>query len=324
MQSSDEFIQNLMLKPSKPEKYTKKTYKIEQPVTEVDNEEPKIQVTGAIKINDMRGQKTFDRANIVRNIRNRGKAPVEKLQVKSIIQKQTSEQQNIEEPEQTLIKQSEDIDEKENFKLVKEPEERNVATAPRTVSIKIDREKLPGEPEESEAVKEPSKRKKSGAVPVERLPLTEIPQEIAIKAEPFYLNNREMFIRDINIRLNKVFSYLDTQESSVVSCDVKSNDKFDLLTHQKIVKYYINLFSPYRGILLYHGLGAGKTCSSIAIAEGMKTYKRVLVMTPASLRMNYIEELKKCGDPLYKREQFWEFVNVKTQPEMINIMQERR
>ena len=132
-----------------------------------------------------------------------------------------------------------------------------------------------------------------------------------------------MFIRDVNLRLNKVFSYLDTQETNVVSCDIKANDKFDLLTHQKIVKYYINLFSPYRGILLYHGLGAGKTCSSIAIAEGMKTYKRVLVMTPASLRMNFVEELKKCGDPLYKREQYWEFINTKTQPEMIDIIQQK-
>ena len=31
-------------------------------------------------------------------------------------------------------------------------------------------------------------------------------------------------------------------------------------------------------------------------------------MTPASLRMNYIQELKKCGDLLYKMNQFWEFI----------------
>ncbi len=33
---------------------------------------------------------------------------------------------------------------------------------------------------------------------------------------------------------------------------------------------YINFYTPYRGLLLYHGLGAGKTCASIAIAEGLK------------------------------------------------------
>jgi hypothetical protein len=49
----------------------------------------------------------------------------------------------------------------------------------------------------------------------------------------------------------------------------------------------------------------------------MKTNKQVLVMTPASLRMNYVEELKKCGDPVYKREQYWDFINTKVNSEMI-------
>ena len=66
---------------------------------------------------------------------------------------------------------------------------------------------------------------------------------------------------------------------------------------------YINIYTPYRGLLLYHGLGSGKTCSSIAITEGLKNDKQIIVMTPASLRDNYIEELKKCGDFLYKKNQ---------------------
>ena len=37
-------------------------------------------------------------------------------------------------------------------------------------------------------------------------------------------------------------------------------------------------------------------------------------MTPASLRTNYIEELKKCGDVLYKKNQYWEFIDTKTSP----------
>ena len=74
---------------------------------------------------------------------------------------------------------------------------------------------------------------------------------------------------------------------------------------QEIVRDYVNLYTPYRGILPYHGLGSGKTCSSIAIAEGMKDSKKIIVMTPASLRRNYYEELKKCGDSLYKKNQYW-------------------
>ena len=80
------------------------------------------------------------------------------------------------------------------------------------------------------------------------------------------------------------------------------------MTHQQIVRDYINMFTPYRGLLLYHGLGAGKTCASIGIAEGLKTTQPIIIMTPASLRQNYISELTVCGDPLYRLNQFWEFI----------------
>ena len=49
----------------------------------------------------------------------------------------------------------------------------------------------------------------------------------------------------------------------------------------------------------------------------MKDSKRVVVMTPASLRANYMEELKKCGDLIYKRNQYWEWISVKDQPETL-------
>ena len=54
--------------------------------------------------------------------------------------------------------------------------------------------------------------------------------------------------------------------------------------------------SPYRGILLYHGLGVGKTCASIAIAEGFQSPTQIVIMTPASLQMNYREELKNGAE----------------------------
>ena len=47
-------------------------------------------------------------------------------------------------------------------------------------------------------------------------------------------------------------------------------------------------------------------------------------MTPASLRRNYYEELKKCGDSLYKKNQYWEFVtateeNTETLSTVLNL-----
>ena len=62
------------------------------------------------------------------------------------------------------------------------------------------------------------------------------------------------------------------------------------------------------------------TATSIAIAEGMKDSKRVIIMTPASLRANYIEELKKAGDLLYKRNQFWEWISTVDNPEALTTI----
>ena len=77
-------------------------------------------------------------------------------------------------------------------------------------------------------------------------------------------------------------------------------NKFTPFKYQKLLRDYMQNNSPYRGILLYHGLGTGKTCSAIEIAENLKTERNIVVMLPASLRSNFIEKgLKFCGSPKY-------------------------
>ena len=134
---------------------------------------------------------------------------------------------------------------------------------------------------------------------------------VLIRSSAYYMNNREYFINFINSHFGKYRNDI-LRDESTVSCD-KGDKDFSLLTHQKIVRDYINNYTPYRGLLLYHGLGSGKTCSSIAIAEGLKSSKKIIIMTPASLRKNYQEELKKCGDSLYRYNQFWEFIKIKAE-----------
>lgn len=134
-------------------------------------------------------------------------------------------------------------------------------------------------------------------------------KKVLYRANAYYMNNRESFVNYIN-KLFKPFKDEFESMESTISCDRPKDAEFALLTHQKVVRDYLNLYTPYRGLLLYHGLGSGKTCSSIAIAEGMKTDKQVIVMTPASLRMNYLQELKSCGDLIYKTNQFWEFISI--------------
>ncbi len=144
-------------------------------------------------------------------------------------------------------------------------------------------------------------------------------ENIGIKVSSYYMNNREIFINFMSSLFGK---YKDeaTAYREDATCDYDDNAPFSLMPHQKIVRDYINLITPYRGILLYHGLGSGKTCSSIAIAEGMKDSRQIYILTPASLRSNYISELKKCGDSLYRKNQFWEFINTVDNPGLIDTL----
>lgn len=81
-----------------------------------------------------------------------------------------------------------------------------------------------------------------------------------------------------------------------------------LKPHQnKVVKYMKT--SNARGIILYHGLGSGKTITSIAIS---KLYnKTVIIIVPASMRNQWKEELNKMNvkNTNYKLYSFEGFLN---------------
>ena len=114
--------------------------------------------------------------------------------------------------------------------------------------------------------------------------------------ESVYLNNRVEFIETIRRKMLKLRFKKDD-----ATCESKTTKDFEPLTHQMIVTRYLNSYTPYRGLLLYHGLGSGKTCSSITIMEGMKNTHQVFIMTPASLQANYRTQMKFCGDQLFKK-----------------------
>jgi len=170
------------------------------------------------------------------------------------------------------------------------------------------------------AVLGPEMNIKIGDTPImDRIYKTKDP--INIKVSSYYMNNREIFINFINSLFEPYKQrLLDNKEA--ISCDTigKTSKDFQLLIHQEIVRDYMNLYTPYRGLLLYHGLGSGKTATSIAIAEAMKSTKKVIVMTPASLRANYIEELKKAGDVYYKKNQFWEWIALNNNEDLLRIL----
>lgn len=79
---------------------------------------------------------------------------------------------------------------------------------------------------------------------------------------------------------------------------MKRSESDGLFPQQRFVREYLGADSPHRGLVLYHGLGSGKTCSAIAVAENLRAQggrRRVLVVLPAALRRNYVREMRVCG-----------------------------
>ena len=155
--------------------------------------------------------------------------------------------------------------------------------------------------------------------PIERF----IPQKMPtyrVKLPSYFMNNREIFIDRINAMFLPYREQLAKSENITCENIGKSSGNISLLLHQEITRDYLNLYTPYRGVLLFHGLGSGKTCTSIAIAEGMKDHKKIIIMTPASLRKNYMVELKKCGDLLFRRNQYWKWYSASSNGDTIRII----
>lgn len=122
-----------------------------------------------------------------------------------------------------------------------------------------------------------------------------------IDYDPVYMENRMGMLESVQ-KLMEDIPIVDDNGS----CN-KTSDNFERMTHQEIIRRYINSYTPYRGLLLFHGLGSGKTCSSISLIEGLLEQKKVIIMTPASLQSNYRSQMKFCGEHLFRKNNHWVF-----------------
>jgi len=82
----------------------------------------------------------------------------------------------------------------------------------------------------------------------------------------------------------------DIEEQAKKLCEAD----FDLVPHQIFVKNFLSFQTPYNSLLLYHGLGTGKTCSAISVAEEMRTYlnqlgisQRIIVVASPNVQENF-------------------------------------
>ena len=76
--------------------------------------------------------------------------------------------------------------------------------------------------------------------------------------------------------------------------DILANAEFELSPHQAFVKNFLSFQTPYNSLLLYHGLGSGKTCSAIGVCEEMRDYlkqlgiiKRIIIVASENVQDNF-------------------------------------
>lgn len=148
-----------------------------------------------------------------------------------------------------------------------------------------------------------------------RIDTIEKKDKILVKPEAFVPSNRRAFKQFIiqsyrRYALPKLPDIPDPEACAKAASASKKEVKS--FAYQSFVRDYIQRPSPYRGVLVYHGLGSGKTCTSIASLEALYQagQKPVYVFTPAALDPNYRDEITKCGPFVFRTTNFWTWVPI--------------
>jgi hypothetical protein len=91
------------------------------------------------------------------------------------------------------------------------------------------------------------------------------------------------------------------------ACKIAGAADVQVYKYQAFIRDYMRQAAPYRGVLVYHGLGSGKTCTSIAAAEALysQSNKKIFVFTPKALKENFLDQLTFCGFRHYRLKNVW-------------------
>ena len=102
-----------------------------------------------------------------------------------------------------------------------------------------------------------------------------------------------------NVKIAERKEFYDTRYDGKIhnvqeQADILCNAEFELAPHQLFVRNFLSFQTPYNSLLLYHGLGTGKTCSAISVSEEMRDYlkqmgitQRVIVVASPNVQDNF-------------------------------------
>ncbi len=87
---------------------------------------------------------------------------------------------------------------------------------------------------------------------------------------------------------------VDNTKSVEEEAEILCNAQIELAPNQQFVRNFLSVETPYNSLLLYHGLGTGKTCSAISVAEEMRDYmkqmginQQIIVIASPNVQENF-------------------------------------
>lgn len=102
-----------------------------------------------------------------------------------------------------------------------------------------------------------------------------------------------------NIKISERQEFNDTKYDGTIEnikekADIMCNAEFELAPHQQFVRNFLSFQTPYNSLLLYHGLGTGKTCTAISVCEEMRDYlnqvgivQRIIIVASPNVQENF-------------------------------------
>ena len=95
-------------------------------------------------------------------------------------------------------------------------------------------------------------------------------------------------------KLLKKREFRETLQDKITDATLKDNvcnvNEFEYTSAQKFVSQFMSPNTPYNGMLLYHGVGVGKTCSAILVAESflqLSPKNKVYILAPPAIQAGF-------------------------------------
>ena len=104
---------------------------------------------------------------------------------------------------------------------------------------------------------------------------------------------------NFNIKIFQKKEFSDTKyDGSIYDVEayakILKTAEYELLPQQAFVRNFLSFQTPYNSLILFHGLGSGKTCSAIGVCEEMRDYlrqmginKRIIIVASPNVQDNF-------------------------------------